>query len=165
MFILFFILILVVLIIVHEFGHFIVAKLFKIRVDEFGIFFPPRLFAIKRGETEYSFNSLPLGGFVKIFGENYDEGHGNARSFVSKPRYVQAAVIVAGIVFNLIFAWLVLSAGYMAGLPTPVDHQGFGAVQNVEVLVTGVLPGSPAEKAGLVAGDKIQKVQTANDSL
>ncbi len=165
MFIVFFILILVVLIIVHEFGHFIVAKLFGIRVDEFGIFFPPRLFAIKKGETEYSFNSLPLGGFVKIFGENYDEGKNDPRSFVSKPRYIQAAVIVAGIVFNLIFAWLVLSVGYMAGLPTPVDHVGYGQVQNIEVLVTGILPNSPADKSGLVAGDQIVKVQTATDVL
>src|SRR6185437_5582240 len=155
MFIVFFILILVVLIIVHEFGHFIVAKLFRIRVDEFGIFFPPKLFGKKFGETEYTFNLLPLGGFVRIFGENYDEGHGVARSFVSKPRYIQAAVIVAGILFNLIFAWFVLSAGYMAGLPTPVDHIGYGQVQNVQVLVTSILPGSPADKAGIAAGDQI----------
>ena len=165
MFILFFILILVVLIIVHEFGHFITAKLFGIRADEFGIFFPPRLFAFKWGETEYSLNLLPLGGFVKIFGENYDEGKNDPRSFVSKPRYIQAAVIVAGIVFNLVFAWLVLSAGYMAGLPTPVDHQGFGTVSNIEVLVTGVLPGSPADKAGILGGDQLIKVQTATDTL
>lgn len=165
MFIVLFILILIVLIIAHEFGHFIVAKLFGIRVDEFGIFFPPRLFAFKKGETEYSFNSLPLGGFVRIFGENYDEGHGVPRSFVSKPRYIQAAVLLAGIAFNLIFAWLVLSAGYMVGLPTPVDHVGFGQVTNVEVLVTGVLPGSPADKAGLMAGDAIETVQTATDML
>src|SRR5947209_5253083 len=104
MFVLLFILILIVLIIVHEFGHFIVAKFFGIRVNEFGIFFPPRLFSFTKGETVYSINSLPLGGFVKIFGENYDEGHGVARSFVSKPRYIQAAVIVAGILFNLVFA-------------------------------------------------------------
>ena len=71
---LFFILILVLLIVVHEFGHFIVAKLSGIRVDEFGIFFPPRLFAFKWRGTEYSLNALPFGGFVKIFGENGNEG-------------------------------------------------------------------------------------------
>ncbi len=162
MFILLFILILVALIIVHEFGHFIVAKMFGIRVDEFGIFFPPRLFAFKKGETEYSFNSLPLGGFVKIFGENYDEGKGVARSFVSKPRYVQAAVILAGIVFNFLFAWLVLSAGYMAGLPASPDQTSLGPVTNLHVLVSGTLPNSPAEKAGLMDGDQIEKMQTAN---
>src|SRR6185312_4731937 len=153
MFIVFFILILVVLIIVHEFGHFIVAKLFRIRVDEFGIFFPPRLFAKKFGETEYSFNLLPLGGFVRIFGENYDEGADEPRSFVRKARYKQALVLLAGIAFNLLFAWLVLSVGYMVGMPTPVDHIGFGQVTNTEVLVSNVIPNSPAEKAGLVPGD------------
>jgi len=160
-----FILILVALILVHEFGHFITAKLFKIRVDEFGIFFPPKLFGRKFGETEYTFNLLPLGGFVRIFGENYDEGKDNPRSFVSKPRYQQAMVIVAGIVCNLIFAWLVLSVGYMVGLPTTVDHQGFGTVQNVEVLVTGVVPGSPAEKVKMMAGDKIEKIETGNGDV
>ena len=165
----YFILILVVLILVHEFGHFIVAKLCGIRVDEFGIFFPPRLFAFKRGETEYSFNAIPVGGFVKIFGENYDEGHppagGEPRSFINKPRYVQAAVIVAGIIFNLLFAWLVLSAGYMAGIPTSPGTNTVGTVANVQVLVTGVLPNSPAEKSGLVASDQIEEIQTATAVL
>ena len=161
----YFILILIVLILVHEFGHFLVAKLCGIRVDEFGIFFPPRLFAFKRGETEYSFNVIPVGGFVKIFGENYDEGQSEPRSFVNKPRYVQAAVIVAGIIFNLLFAWLVLSAGYMAGIPTSPDDTTFGTVTNSHVLVAGVLPNSPAEKAGLLADDQIEEVQTATALL
>jgi RIP metalloprotease RseP len=65
--------VLFVLILVHEWGHFIVAKKTGMRVDEFGIGFPPKLISHKRGETEYSFNLLPIGGFVKIFGENYDE--------------------------------------------------------------------------------------------
>jgi regulator of sigma E protease len=165
MFILIFVLILIALIIVHEFGHFIVAKFFKIRVDEFGIFFPPRLFAKKFGETEYSINLLPLGGFVKIFGENYDEGKNDPRSFVSKPRYQQALVIVAGIAFNLIFAWLVISAGYMAGLPTAAEHKGFGTVTNQEATVTGLRADSPAQKAGIMPGDSVKRVETATDSI
>ncbi len=161
----YFILILIGLVIVHEFGHFIVAKLFKIRVDEFGVFFPPRLFSFKWGETVYSLNSIPVGGFVKIFGENYDEGKADPRSFVLKPRYVQAAVIVAGIAFNLAFAWLVLSAGYMVGMPASADQKAFGPVTNAHVLVVGVLPGSPAEKAGLVNNDQIEEVQTGTAQL
>ena len=161
MFFVFFILILVVLILVHEFGHFIVAKAFGIRVDEFGIFFPPRIAALKAGETEYSINWLPFGGFVKIFGENYDEGAGNPRSFINKSRWVQAAVIVAGIVFNLLFAWLLLSAGYMVGLPTSVNHEGYGVVSDAQVTVVDVLTNSPADMAGLMPGDVIEKVQTA----
>ncbi|HEY5383175.1 MAG TPA: M50 family metallopeptidase [Candidatus Paceibacterota bacterium] len=162
---LYFILILVALVLVHEFGHFVVAKLFGIRVDEFGVFFPPRIAAIKKGETEYSINWLPFGGFVKIFGENYDEGKHDPRSFISKPRYIQAAVIVAGIVCNLLFAWLILGVGYMGGLPTSAGEQSFGTVTQVHVLVVGVLPNSPAAKAGLLGGDQIEEVQTGTDAL
>ncbi|HUD02512.1 MAG TPA: site-2 protease family protein [Candidatus Paceibacterota bacterium] len=174
----YFILILVVLVIIHEFGHFIVAKLSGICVDEFGIFFPPRIAAIKRGETEYSINWLPFGGFVKIFGENGETNErspdalvgvptseAERRNFVNKPRYVQAAVIVAGIVFNLIFAWLVLSAGYMAGIPTSPGTNTVGTVTNVQVMVTDVLPSSPAEKSGLLASDQIEDIQTATAAL
>ena len=96
-----FLVILVVLILVHEFGHFLVAKWAKIRVDEFGIGFPPRLFGRKFNGTLYSVNALPLGGFVKIFGEDPDESSTNGpdrnKSFVHKPKLVQAAVLVAGI--------------------------------------------------------------------
>ena len=155
-----FILILVVLILVHEFGHFIVAKLFGIRVDEFGIFFPPRVTAVTRGETTYSLNWLPFGGFVRIFGESAGEGGADSRSFANQPRLVQAAVVVAGIACNLLFAWLVLGGGYLVGLPTSVEHRGFGTVIDAKVMVVNVLPGSPAEKAGLAAGDIIESVET-----
>lgn len=165
MFILFFILILVVLILVHEFGHFVVSKAFGIKVHEFGIFFPPRIAAMKYGETEYSINWLPFGGFVKIFGENYDEGKDDPRSFVNKSRWQQAAVIVAGISFNLLFAWFALTVGYMAGLPTSLEHQGFGTVTNAQTMVVGVLPGSPADKAGLLVGDIVEDAQTGTTSL
>lgn len=166
-----FILVLILLILAHEFGHFIVAKMFGIRVDEFGIFFPPRLFAKKIGETLYSFNLLPLGGFVKIFGENVDETNPgvqkNPRSFIHKPRYIQASVVVAGIVFNLLFAWLALSVGYMVGMQTSKDYTGFGQVTNVQTTILAVVPGSPAENKGLglKAGDVIEKLQTGSATL
>lgn len=163
--ILLFIGILVVLILVHEFGHFSVAKLFKIRVDEFGIFFPPRITAFKKGETEYSINWLPFGGFVRIFGENPEEGTSDPRSLVNKPRLVQAAVIVAGVFFNLVFAWLVLSAGYMTGLPSSVDHVGVGQVRDAKPMVTGVYPNSPAETVGLMAEDQLVHLQTGVTAL
>lgn len=161
-----FILFLVVLILVHEFGHFIVAKAFKIKVEEFGIFFPPRLFAIRRGETEYSFNSLPFGGFVKIFGESAQTPEAkDPRSFVHKPRLVQAAVVVAGVVFNLLLAWLALSVGYLNGLPTSVDHKGVGEVQHAQLVIVSVMPGSPAQKAGLAAEDVVLRAQTGTAEL
>src|SRR3989338_9124856 len=96
-----FFVILLVLVLVHEFGHFFTAKKFGISVDEFGFGFPPKIFGIKKGETEYSLNALPIGGFVKIFGENGEvedgpsqsEGQSStrdaSRSFVHKPKWQQ----------------------------------------------------------------------------
>jgi regulator of sigma E protease len=155
-----FILILVALILVHEFGHFIVAKLSKIKVEEFGIFFPPRIFAIKKGETEYTLNWLPFGGFVRIFGENHNEHAGDPRSFASKPRYVQAAVVVAGVVMNVIFAWLALSVGYMVGLPSSDNTGRAGELEDVKTLIVNVLPESPAAKAGVLPEDEVVSVGT-----
>lgn len=157
-----FIVILVVLIIVHEFGHFIVAKLFKIRVDEFSVGFPPRLISRRFGETTYSFGALLLGGYVSIFGERAGEGKGDPRSLTSKPRLVQAAVMLAGIAFNIVFAWLLFAGGYMAGLPTAASHQGFGEVSQAEPAVLGVLPGSPAQSAGLEAEDVVRRIETGS---
>jgi regulator of sigma E protease len=160
-----FILILAVLILVHELGHFSVAKFFGIKVEEFGIGFPPRLIHKKIGETIYSFNLLFFGGFVKIFGENANEAAQNPRSFAHKSRWIQAAVVVAGIVMNIAFAWLIISVGYMVGLPSAVEHVGVGLVQGGQVMVTGILPKSPAEKAGFQAGDIIETIQTGSASL
>ncbi len=155
-----FLIILLVLVIVHEFGHFFTAKKFGIRVDEFGFGFPPRLFGIKKGETEYTFNLLPLGGFVKIFGENPDDenihGPDARRSFVNKPKWQQAVVLVAGVFANFILAWLLFSFGFMSGFPTSVGSEiGGENIKDVNLFVVSVVPESRAEKAGLRSGDKI----------
>jgi len=160
-----FIVILLVLVLIHEFGHFFSAKKFGIRVDEFGFGFPPKLFGIKKGETEYTLNLLPIGGFVKIFGENPDEENTNGpdkdRSFVNKPKYQQAIVLFAGIFANFLLAWLLLSIGFMSGLPTSVGSEPKGyTVENKNLVIVSVLPNSPAEKAGLKSGDKIITVKT-----
>lgn len=155
-----FIFILVTLILVHEFGHFIVAKLSKIKVEEFGIFFPPRLFGVTKGETVYSINALPFGGFVRIFGENHNEHANDPRSFSSKPRYIQAAVVAAGVFMNVVFAWLALSFGYMNGLPAPAEHAGFGNVRDAHTIIVAVLPDSPAAQAGLLPEDQLVSVGT-----
>src|SRR3989339_1889695 len=104
------------LILAHEFGHFLSAKIFKVRVDEFGFGFPPKIWSKKIGETVYSLNILPFGGFVKIFGENAEsletpEGviEDRSRSLAHKNRGVQAAVLAAGVTMNVIFAWLIIS--------------------------------------------------------
>src|SRR3989344_4036855 len=103
-----FIIVLGVLVLVHEFGHFYVAKKAGMRVDEFGFGFPPRIFGIKKGETIYSINWIPFGGFVKIYGEN-GEGEDDSRSFASKPAGQRAKVIVAGVLMNLLLAVVFLS--------------------------------------------------------
>ena len=97
-----FVAVLAVLVLSHEFGHFIVAKKSGMRVDEFGFGFPPRIASIKKGETRYSFNLFPIGGFVKIFGE--DGGSRNdIKSFSSRPVWIRSLVIVAGVLTNLLF--------------------------------------------------------------
>ncbi len=160
-----FIAILIALIWVHELGHFSVAKLFKVRVDEFAIGFPPRLISKVWGETRYSLSLILVGGYVKIFGENPGEGAGDPRALTSKNRGIQAAVMLAGIAFNLIFAWLALSVGYMAGLPAAADQSALGSVTAPQVVISNVRPGSPAEKAGIKPGDVIERVQTGTELL
>lgn len=155
-----FFVVLLVLVLVHEFGHFSMAKKFGIRVDEFGFGFPPKLFGIKKGETEYTFNLLPIGGFVKIFGENPDDLNTNgpdaSRSFVHKPAWQQSIVLVAGVVANLLLAWILFSVGFMSGLPTSVGSEAPGAkLTDVNLVIVSVTESSPAQKAGLASGDKI----------
>lgn len=166
-----FILIVCILILVHEFGHFIVAKKFGIRVDEFGIGFPPRAVKLfKKGETEYTLNWIPFGGFVKIFGENpveNEDGVDSERNFSRKPRLVQAAVLFAGVFFNLLFAWALLSIGFMVGLPTTVSSVPAESLSgNIpELTITSVTEGSPADLAGLLPGDVILAVGSGNNQI
>lgn len=163
--ILLFFLVLFVLILVHEWGHFIVAKKTGMRVDEFGIGFPPKLFGIKKGETEYTFNALPIGGFVKIQGENGDSDEGEqidlSRSFGSRPKWAQVLVLIAGVTMNVLFAWLLFSVTYMIGIPTAVDEAV--ATKSAELYVTGVIEGSPA--AVLPAGSIVTMVQGGNTAV
>lgn len=198
--ILLFLAVLFVLILVHEWGHFIVAKKTGMRVDEFGIGFPPKLFGIKKGDTLYSLNALPIGGFVRIFGEDgvsspsspvdnevvdrrseasAEAGEGGAKSahpeasasdqegvsdsFTSKSRWAQAAVLIAGVTMNVLFAWLLFVVVFMVGIPTPVDEQE--ASVGAPLVVTSVLPGSPAEVAGLTPGVEIVSATRGDTTL
>ena len=168
--ILIFIIILLVLVLVHEFGHFFVAKKFGIRVDEFGFGFPPKLWGKKFGETEYTINLLPLGGFVKIFGETpepeqalYGAGPDDqdfSRAFFMKPKWQQAVVLVAGVFMNFLLAWFLFSFGFMSGLPTSVaQSQSAGyTLENVNLVIVSVMADSPAAAAGLQSGDKIIEI-------
>lgn len=150
-----FVAVLAILILAHELGHFIVAKKSGIRVDEFGIGFPPRLFKIKKGETIYSVNLIPFGGFVKIHGEEGQEKQ-DPRSFAAKPIGARALVIAAGVIFNVIFAWLVITVAYSTGMPSSVSAVPAGAeIKDSKIIILNIQNDSPAKEAGLKAGDQL----------
>ncbi len=163
-----FLVVLAVLIFVHELGHFLVAKKSGIRVDEFAVGFPPKILSWVRGETKYVLNLIPFGGYVKIFGENPDDesikGADSARSFVHAKKWKQVCVLLSGIAFNIIFAWLLISISFMFGSIVPVgdgaSSQYSKYIKDSRVVLTGVLNDSPAQKAGLAQGDKLLTVQS-----
>ena len=133
------------LVLVHEFGHFITAKWAGIRVDEFAIGFPPRLFSFTRGETTYSLNALPIGGYVRMPGENgemtNEQGAYDPRAFASKPASKRLVVLLAGVTMNFLLAIIFFTAA-----------EAVGQVQ-LRPVIASVEAGSPAAAAGLVKGD------------
>lgn len=166
-----FLIILGILVFVHELGHFAVAKFFGVRVDEFGMGFPPRAKKLfHRKGTDYTLNWIPFGGFVKIYGEDSLE-LGTAdpdykRSMGAKKWWQQVLILVAGVTMNVILAWVLFSIAFMVGAPTAVSGVDNPAqVKNAQLTVLQIMPGSPAEKAGLVAGDKILKLETLDTSI
>jgi len=161
--VLIFILVLIVLIVVHELGHFIAAKLSGMRVDEFGIGYPPRAATLATiGETEYTLNWIPFGGFVKIYGE--DGGEHGSRAFTAQNRFKQAVVLVAGIAMNLLLAYVLITGALIAGTPRALDAGGAAHATNVQLTVADVLPGSPAAEVGLLPGDAIIVAVTKADA-
>lgn len=163
-----FIIVLGVLIFVHELGHFLVAKKSGIRVDEFAIGFPPRIFSFKKGGTTYALNLIPFGGYVKIYGENAEDESvdPNAKdSFVNKSPWIQAAVLVAGVTFNVIFAWFLFLIVLMAGSPTIVDQTNREYIKDPKVTITNIYENSPAQKAGLKVGDSISSIKNKDISF
>lgn len=179
-----FFIILSALIIVHELGHFLVAKKFGIRVDEFGLGYPPRAKKLfSWWGTDFTLNWLPFGGFVKIFGENPDEPplpkssdipseHGQnllkevqpaSDNFQSKNRGIQASVLAAGVFFNFLFAWLLISLGFMTGIPSPAGLSV--PLENPRTIITLVVPGSPADLGGLKSGDAIVSLSRGDNEL
>ncbi len=156
-----FLVILTVLVLIHELGHFITAKIFGIKVEEFGLGFPPRVFGKKKGETLYSINALPIGGFVKLYGED-DAGGGKIskgkkiekdpdldRAFFAKPIWQRIVVVTAGVAMNFLLAVIIATYLFTSqGLPT----------DNKSVLITQVAKNTPAAVAGLRAGDAIVSI-------
>lgn len=164
-----FLLILAALVFFHELGHFIAAKKFGIRVDEFAIGFPPKIWSKKYGETTYAINSIPFGGYVKIFGENPDDesmkGPDSARSFVNQSRIKQATVLVSGITFNILFAWILISISFMSGLTTSIQGSYSSYVKDAHVIVIAAQADSPARLAGLSGGETILSLESEGKRL
>src|SRR4030042_1610887 len=161
------VLIIGLLVFVHEAGHFFAAKFFKVKVEEFGFGFPPRIWGKKKGETIYSINAIPAGGFVRLFGEEGEELK-DRRSFAAKGPWVRVAIIIAGITVNLLlafllFSFLLVANGFRSHQPLDISLTGesvdvsfpFGQQTN-GVSIGFVDPGSPAAKGGLKSFDKIE---------
>lgn len=149
------------LIFVHELGHFLVARRNGIRVEEFGFGLPllPKIYSTKRGETMYSVYPVPLGGFVRMLGE--DGKSKAARSFASKSRGVRARVLVAGVAMNALLAYVLLTVGFAFHME-PIAlcaHDYPGAKFQNNVSIAAVSPGGAAAAAGLQAGDVITRIQ------
>lgn len=141
-----------VIIFVHEAGHLLVAKAFDVRVLAFSLGFGKRLFGFRRGETDYRVSVVPLGGYVRLGGENPDEVSDDPREFLNKPRWQRILVYVAGPVMNVVLAILLMAGLFTAG--TAVSAEDGGG----EAMVGAVAEGSPAEAAGLRAGDLVVAV-------
>ena len=145
------IIVLGVLIFVHELGHFLMAKLFGVRVDAFSLGFPPKLLHKKIGDTDYRLSVVPLGGYVKLFGENpKDEVPPELQSvsFSHHPLWHRFLIVLAGPTFNLIFAALALSLVFT-----------FSGIPYLTTEIGGVKEGSPAALAGLEKGDRVLSVE------
>lgn len=134
-----------VMILVHELGHFLMAKRVGITVYAFAIGFGPRLAGIRRGETTYAINALPFGGYVRMAGEDLDDAGGGAGSFRAMPVWQRMAVVIAGPAMNLLLALLLLmGTALIVGVPIGVSNR-----------IGQLLPGWPAEQVGLRPGDAI----------
>lgn len=166
-----FILTLLVLILIHELGHFLMAKKFGIKVEEFGFGIPPRAWGKKIGETIYSLNWLPFGGFVRLLGEDETDKNvlANKRSFAAANVWKRIVVVICGVGMNFIFAillfYIVLFArGFKFQVPLLLDHNFVGVEEKIDskVFVAQVVKDSPADKAGIKTGEQIVAINNEN---
>jgi len=171
-----FLIILGLIVLVHELGHFLTARFFGVKVEEFGFGFPPRLVGFYKNKegrkkivwgnkfkaetaptTVYSLNQLPIGGFVKIKGED-GIGAEEADSFAAKRSWKKGIILAAGVLGNFILCFVLFTFGFIVGLPTIIDDEALRNVRNIrenQIQIISVNAGSPAELAGLKIGDAI----------
>ncbi len=164
--------VLFVLIFIHELGHFLVAKKMGMRVDEFGMGLPPKLWSKKWRGTEYSINLLPIGGFIKIAGENGSDEpllvdkttvSQTNDTFSSKSKWAQVAVLIAGVTMNVIFAWILFVAVFIVGVPNIVDENY--ATADAALTVVHIMEDGPAEHVGLPLMAEIINVSTEETEI
>lgn len=158
-----FIVLLLVLVLAHECGHFWAARRAGCRIEEFAFGFPPRLFSFMHGGTRYSFNLLPLGGYVKIEGEDMNESSPGPTSFASKPVPWRIVILAAGVAMNIALAFVLLSWQAVIGIPTLVTEDNVQRLQDLKTYILEVVPNSPAEQAGVMSLDRIVHINTMYD--
>jgi len=157
-----FVIILIILILIHEFGHFMMAKINKVKVEEFAFGFPPRLFSIKRHGTRYSFNLIPLGGYVSLLDEN--EAVKVPGSYYSKKTWQKIIIVLTGVLMNFILAIIVLTIGFSVGMtPLVSDPSAMTGTKISQVMIIQVMPGTPAAVAQLETGNILEGFSTAAD--
>jgi regulator of sigma E protease len=140
------------MILIHEFGHYAVAKLLGVRVEQFAIGFGKRLIGFRKGETDYRINAIPLGGYVKMSGENpMDERTGDPREFMSHSRWHRFLIAIAGPSMNILLAIILLTCVYMV-------HYEYAAYMDEQAVVGYVEPNSPAAKVGIQRGDRLVQI-------
>jgi len=154
---------LIALMIIHEFGHFVIAKKFGAKVEEFGIGYPPRLYGKKFGETLYSVNLIPLGAFVKIYGEEGDVD--DYRSFANLKIWQRILIVLGGVIAFWVAAAIIFTVVFTTGAQIPIGDQDVSGVGTTAVKVLDVQANSPAASAGLKAGDILSGVSNATQDV
>ncbi|MDD5638303.1 MAG: site-2 protease family protein [Candidatus Pacebacteria bacterium] len=152
---------LVGLIVLHELGHFVLAKKFKVKVEEFGLGYPPKIWGIKFKDTLYSLNLLPFGAFVKLYGE--DKKIDDPQSFSAKPFWQKSLIILGGVISFWVISFILLSIVMGLGVPSVIDDNE--NILNPMVEIIEVSSNSPAEKAGIKAGDIILNLKYKESSF
>lgn len=141
-----------VIVFVHELGHLVVAKLFGIRAHVFSLGFGRRIWGFERGGTDYRVSALPLGGYVRLGGEDPSEATGDPAEFLSRPRWQRVVVYLAGPAMNIVLAIALIAVVFMAGVPVQL-------APNIPSVVGSVVANGPAATAGLEPGDKIVELE------
>ena len=163
-----FIIAIVVLVFVHELGHFLFAKWTGCQVDEFAVGFAPFIYSKQWGETTYKLGLTPIGGYVKIMGENGSEeleaDPSNPRAFFNRPRWAQALVLFGGILFNMVFALLIYIGMSFGSVPVVASEHPKGEVRDVQTEILQVVEGSPIDKAGIEVGDILISIDGQDQS-